>query len=413
MKKTIMTHLNDPGKLEQLYRSNKSAFKQAFAALYPEIQDRPLAEFWHERLNHSSIDTRTKKEWWFLIILAIAAGLIAKFPALFQIEEDYFYARNIGFVVFPVLTVYFARMHQLAIKRMIPIVLASLSGALFINFFPDYPESDTLRLSSLHLLLFLWVLLGWTFIGGKTHLPEKWPEYLKYNGETAIMTALILVAGGIFSALTIGLFATIGTDIEAVYFDYVGIFGLCAAPIAATHLTRYNPQLVGRISPLIARIFSPLVAAMLAIFLIAMVYSGKNPYNDREFLLVFNALLIGVMAVIFFTVSGIEYSPFQKREIRVLLLLSFLTLIVNGVALSAILFRISEWGISPNRTAVLGANVLVLAHLLLVTTQLWRSRSETLNIASIGKAIGWFMPVYFIWSILVTFVFPFVFGFDR
>ncbi|MEX2568811.1 MAG: hypothetical protein WD431_22910, partial [Cyclobacteriaceae bacterium] len=44
----------------------------------------------------------------------------------------------------------------------------------------------------------------------------------------------------------------------------------------------------------------------------------------------------------------------QKRELWVLLLLSAVTIIVNGITLSAILFRISEWGITPNRAAVLG-----------------------------------------------------------
>jgi hypothetical protein len=42
---------------------------------------------------------------------------------------------------------------------------------------------------------------------------------------------------------------------------------------------------------------------MLVVYLIAIVYSGKNPYNNREFLLIFNALLIGVMAIIFFSVA--------------------------------------------------------------------------------------------------------------
>ena len=42
------------------------------------------------------------------------------------------------------------------------------------------------------------------------------------------------------------------------------------------------------------------------------------------------------------------------------------------VALSAIVFRISSLGITPNRFAVLGGNTLNLIHLLLVTSQLFR-----------------------------------------
>ena len=47
-----------------------------------------------------------------------------------------------------------------------------------------------------------------------------------------------------------------------------------------------------------------LVLVMLVIYLGAMFYSGRDPYQDREFLMVFNALLIGVMAIIFFSQIG-------------------------------------------------------------------------------------------------------------
>jgi len=153
------------------------------------------------------------------------------------------------------------------------------------------------------------------------------------------------------------------------------------------------------------------VLVMLIIYLVAIIYSGKDPYNNREFLLMFNALLIGVMAIIFFSVAGYSKTIKSSAETWVLLLLSAVTIIVNGIALSAILFRISEWGITPNRAAVLGGNVLILIHLLLVTTQLFGVLSKKVDMAAVGKAIASYLPVYFIWIIIVTFLFPFLFGF--
>jgi hypothetical protein len=213
------------------------------------------------------------------------------------------------------------------------------------------------------------------------------------------------------TGITIGLFSLIGFDIEKFYFEYVVVFGLPAVPIVGTYLTRTNPQLVGRVSPVIARIFSPLVLVMLIIYLIAIVYARKDPYNDREFLLMFNALLIGVMAIIFFSVAETSKSTRSQTEIWVLFLLSVITIIVNGIALSAILFRISEWGITPNRAAVLGGNVLILINLVLVTVELFRVLSNKTNITGVGKAISFYLPVYFIWTIIVTFIFPFLFAF--
>jgi hypothetical protein len=225
------------------------------------------------------------------------------------------------------------------------------------------------------------------------------------------MTTLILIAGAIMTGITIGLFSLLGFNIKEFYFKNIGIFGLAAAPIVGTYLTQTNPQLVGKVSPVIAKLFSPLVVVMLVIYLIAIVYSRKNPYNDREFLLIFNALLIGVMAIIFFSVAETSKTTKSYMEIWILFLLSVVTIVVNGVALSAILFRISEWGITPNRAAVLGSNVLILINLLLVTVQLVKVLSKKADISGVGKAIAFYLPIYIIWAIIVTFIFPLIFGF--
>jgi hypothetical protein len=78
---------------------------------------------------------------------------------------------------------------------------------------------------------------------------------------------------------------------------------------------------------------------------------------------------------------------------------------------SAILFRIREWGITPNRTAVLGGNVLILINLLLVTVQLFRAVTKKGDSSGVGKAISFYLPIYFVWTIIVTFIFPLLFGF--
>ena len=225
------------------------------------------------------------------------------------------------------------------------------------------------------------------------------------------MTTLILIAGAILTGVTIGLFSLIGFNIERFYFENIVVFELPAAPILGTYLSQTNPQLVGKVSPVIAKIFSPLVLVMLIIYLIAMAYSGKDPYNDREFLLIFNALLIGVMAIIFFSVAETSKTAKNLTEIWVLFLLSVVTVIVNGIALSAILFRISEWGITPNRAAVLGGNALILINLLLVTAQLFKAVSGKKDISGVGKIISTYLPVYAVWTIIVTFIFPLIFGF--
>ena len=410
--KNSLTGFNNPAQLEKLYRADKSTFKRSFNSLYPELKDNILAVYWNERLNFASeeISWGNRKDLVFVIIASLVAGSIAKLPALLSISEDFFYPRNIGFIIFPLLTAYFAWKNKLSPGKIVFIVGATLAGLIFINSLPGLTKSDTLILSCIHLPLFLWSLLGLAFIGETINNGEKRVNFLKYNGDLVVMTTLIVITGAILSGITIGLFSLIGFNIERFYFENIVVFCLPAAPILGTYLIRTNPQLVGKVSPVIAKIFSPLVLVMLVIYLTAMVYSGKDPYNDREFLLVFNALLIGVMAIIFFSVAETSITKSQI-EIWVLFLLSAVTIIVNGIAISAILFRISEWGITPNRAAVLGGNVLILINLLLVTAQIFKVLSKKAEVTGVGKSIAIYLPIYFVWTIIVTFLFPIIFGF--
>jgi hypothetical protein len=151
---------------------------------------------------------------------------------------------------------------------------------------------------------------------------------------------------------------------------------------------------------------------MLVIYLFAVIYTGMDPYNDRNFLLIFNVLLIGVMAIILFSIAETSKNSDSKIGALALLGLSIVTIIVNGIALSAIVFRISEWGITPNRLAVLGGNILIITNLFIVTFRQFQAMKDSNKVQKVENSIASFLPVYIVWVILVTFVFPMLFNFE-
>lgn len=111
----ILHNLNHPQQLEKMYRDNKHVFKKAFNHIYPGIKESITAQVWQERLNFDNEDISwgTRKEFMF-VLLASALGLCwLKFPN-WNINPEYFYPRNIAFIVFPILTIYFARKQQLS-----------------------------------------------------------------------------------------------------------------------------------------------------------------------------------------------------------------------------------------------------------------------------------------------------------
>ena len=412
MRDSIISGINSPAELERLYRKNKTEFKQHFKSVYDEFQDLPIVQFWHERLNYETrISTRNRSEFIFVILASLLAGLLAKLPGILNISEEFYYPRNIGFLVFPFLTAYFLWKNKVSGKLMAVISLAMIACALYINFLPDNMESDTLLLACIHLPILLWGLFGISYSSKETGNLKKRLEFLGFNGDLLVMSALLVLAGALMTGISIGLFKLIGIQIENFYFEYVVIFALPAIPIIAAFLTQSNRQLVSRVSPVIAKIFSPLVLVMLVIYLGAIIYSGKDPYNDREFLMLFNLLLIGVMVLIFFSLAESSARENSAPGRWILFLLSIVTIIVNAIALSAILFRISEWGFTPNRVAVLGANVLILIHLLIVSFRLYQTLIRKTAPGQVGKAIASYLPVYFVWIIIVVFLFPLIFNF--
>jgi hypothetical protein len=413
MKEDIINNLDNPRQLEKLYRENKTTFKRAFNTVYDDIKEHTTAQIWHERLNFDNEDISwgTRNELIFVIITSFIAAVIAKLPQFLAIDPEYFYPRNIGFITFPLLAAYFAWKQKTPTKRLVMASCAILFSVCYINLLPNNPKSDTLILACIHLILFLWAILGFTFVGDNLKNNPKRLDFLRYNGDLVVMTTIILISGFLMTGITMGLFKLIEVRIEEFYVQYIIIGGLAAAPIVGTYLVQTNPHLVNKISPVIAKLFTPLVLIMLFIYLIAVIYTGKDPYNNRDFLLIFNMLLIGVMALILFSIAETSKNTVSNFGTFMLLALSILTIIINGIALSAIVFRISEWGISPNRLAILGSNILILINLLIVTFRLYKTVKDRNEIEKVENSIASFLPIYILWTVLVTFVFPILFNF--
>jgi len=417
LKKIISKNINNPDELEKIYQSDKLTFKIEFLSLSSKIKDKKIYSYWKARLNYtnSSFSIGSRKELLVIFLCSLLAVIIANLPKIFSIDEEFFYTRNISFIVFSPLAIYFIWKKRTKIRKILIISIVIFSSIFYINFLPNHPpnhESDTLILACLHLPVFLWTIFSLLFFGKKITNHKERLSFIKYNGDLVVISGLILLGGIIFSGITVGLFELINIDIEEFYFRYIVITGLASLPVIGTHVIDKNPNIVDKISPFIAKLFSPIVLITLFIYIGSIIFLGSNIYNDRDFLLLFNGVLIAVMALIFFSITEGLSTAMSKMEIGILFLLSLVTIVVNGIALSAILIRIMEWGITPNRTAVLGSNILILANLIIVSTKLYYTLMYDSKLMKVGISIVIFMSIYCLWSSFVTFLFPLIFNFN-
>ena len=404
MEALIITNISNPAALEQLYRSNPAAFARAFEAVYPQISSQVSAHIWRERLVVSTTSWGSMSDWLVVGIFALLAGFLMQLPDIFSISHDYYFPRNMSFIVMPGIGAYFAYKQGMSLRQLLAPLAILAASILFINLLPE--KSTTLLLTCLHIPILIWLVVGYIFAKSD---PGKRMDFLRYHGDLVVMTTVIGLAGGLFTALTINLFNLIQLKIEDFYFRYLVLSILPSVPLFATFLVRQNASLVSKISPVIARIFTPLVSITLAIFLVAIIYSGKDPYNDREFLLLFNGVLIGVMALILFSLGEATKQNASRVHQYFLFALAVLAIIDNGIALSAIGFRLMEYGITPNRLAVLGSNALVMVHMMITTQKLWSFLKGNERIEAVEKSLTSYLPFYAVWAAIVSFVFPLLF----
>jgi hypothetical protein len=418
MAEKIKEFINDPEKLEMLYREDKRSFESGFEKIYPEIANTEMAKFWKSRLDFDKSTDKPKigfgTDIFIMIAVCLFAGFLIKIPDLFNIniKSFFFYEKDAAIIVFLALSIYvFAINRDFSKRNLLITLLVFIVSIIYINLLPNNRSSASVNLVYIHMPLLIWCLFGLVYTDFDFKDQAKRIEFIRHNGDMAIMGALILIAGGILMMITIGLFKAIGVHVENFYMNYILLIGLVSAPVLTSYVLRNYTTLTNRIAHIIATIFSPLVLITLVIYLIAIPISGKDPYNDRNFLMIFNIMLLGVMALIVFSVSETSRNIKQKFNELVLFLLAIVTLIINLIALSAIFYRLGEFGLTPNRLAILVSNILIFVNLILITIDLFKINFKNSKLEIVEFTISKYLPVYLIWVLIVVFAFPVIFGF--
>jgi hypothetical protein len=142
-----------------------------------------------------------------------------------------------------------------------------------------------------------------------------------------------------------------------------------------------------------------------------LLWTGNGVNIERDMLMAFDALLVLVLALVLYSISARDSAaPAGGFDVlQVVLLVS--ALLADAVALWAIGGRISEWGLTANRIAVLGVNLILLVNLAWSTVLYLRFLRGRGMFATLEQWQTDYLPVYAAWAALVVIVFPPLFGF--
>ena len=352
-----------------------------------------------------------------VLILAVAAALAVKVPELFGFrlrpheEVPSFYFRNASLFVFPLLTIYFVWKREMDVARGLRLALPFAAAAVFANVYPFATNSDTERLTALHLPIALWLVVGFTYVRGRWFADGGRMNFVRFSGELFIYYVLIALGGGVLTAFTFMMFAAIDKNAEWFVGPWLIPCGAAGAVIIGSWLAEAKQSVIENMAPVLTRLFTPLFTVLLLAFLATMVWTGSPINVKREVLIGFDLLLVVVVGLVLYAASARDpHAPPDFFDgLQLLLVVS--ALVVDGVALAAIAARINEFGLTPNRVAALGENLILLVNLAVSAWLYVRFLRRRDSFAELERWQIAYLPVYAIWAALVVVVFPLAFEF--
>ena len=340
---------------------------------------------------------------------AIAAGVAIKLAIMAQ-ASDSFYARNASLFVLPLLIGYFAWKRALDTRTLVMLGMGVVAAAVFANAYPFAPEGSTEILTALHLPVALWLGVGIAYAGGRWSQVAGRMDFIRFSGELLIYYALIALGGGVITGFMAMIFEVIGIDIEPFMENWFPCL-VAGAVIVAAWLVEAKQSVVENMAPVLTRLFTPIVILLLLAFLGTLAFTARGINVERDALLAFDVLLLLVLALFLYTLSARDASapagPFDI--LQVVLLVS--ALLADAFALWAIGARISEFGFTPNRVAVLGINLILLVNLAWSALLYLRFLRGQASFAALEKWQTGYLPVYAGWAAVVVVGFPVVFGY--
>ena len=358
---------------------------------------------------------RSRRELLVMVLCAAVAALAIKVPALFGLDisddDAAFYVRNASLFALPALAAYFAWQRRVSPRVIGVLALLFIVGAVGANAYPLADDSQSLVLTAIHLPIALWLVVGVAYVGGDWRSDRRRMDFIRFTGEWLIYFVLIGLGGGVLVLFTVGTFNAISLDAEEFISSWLLPCGAMAAVIVSAWLVEAKQSVVENMAPVLTRLFTPLFAVTLLTFLVAMIWTNKGIDVERDVLIIFDLLLVIVLGLLLYAISARDpvARPGLFDKLQLALVVS--ALIIDVMVLLAIAGRITEWGFSPNKTAALGENVILLTNLAWTA---WLFLGFVQRRTPFARLEHWqtrYLIVYAVWAWTVVLIFPLVFDF--
>ncbi|WP_291300700.1 permease prefix domain 1-containing protein [Desulfosporosinus sp. BICA1-9] len=197
-----------------------------------------------------------------VVIFALLAGTLFKIPELFGfglLDQDgeikIFFIKNLSFFILPFIAAFFLIKRKAGLKTWATILGIFILAAVIINVYPSFDPHHTEVLTIFHLPLFLWLVVGATYIGREWQGSKGRMNFIRFTGEAFIYGVLVMAGVMVLFLFTLVIFEAIQIDVEKFLAEYLLIYGGCAAAMITVYLVEAKKSVVENFAPILAKIF--------------------------------------------------------------------------------------------------------------------------------------------------------------
>ena len=340
-------------------------------------------------------------------VLIQVARLLSGMPG----TTEAWFIRDASLFVLPVLAGYFAVQRRMPWSRILVLGLIVAALALAVNLFPFPDGASTDVLVAIHLPVALWFAVGAAYVGGDIRSSARRMDFIRFTGEWAIYYALIALGGAVLIGLTVAVLTPIAPEAVGEVINWVLPSGAAGAVVVAAWLVEAKKSVIENLAPVLTAIFTPLFAVMLLVAAVAYTVAGIGRDFDRDLLTVFDMLLLVVLGLVVYGISARELTH-GARAMDVIRLVAVVAAVVLDILVLVSMFaRVGELGLTANRVAALGLNIVLFVNLAVTAWLIVRLLTGRGQAVRLERWQTGYLPVFAGWVVFVVLVLPPLFRF--
>jgi hypothetical protein len=425
---------DDPRQLEQIYQTARqthavNGFTAALLESYREAPGNLLYGAWYYRLQHSAQDSQHMwrgANWKLAVPVSVLLGL-----ALWLLSDPrWTLAGGVPYLAIlwaPITALCITGFLSLAARQryqraaLAGVALALLTGYVLVMVARLEParQMTYLTLMVAHLPLLAGSAVGLAVLGWGSAARERF-AFLTKSIEAIGTAGVAVIAGGIFVALTYGMFLALSMDLPELVVRLLVAGGAGLIPVLAV-ATVYDPAAspseqefgrgFGKVLTILMRALLPLTLIVLVVYVCAIPFSFFAPFTNRDVLIVYNAMLFAIMGLLI-GVTPLSAGDLPGRYgswLRVgIIAVAGLVVLVSVYALAAIVYRTAQGQLTMNRLTVIGWNTINIGILVALLYRQLRPGGRSW-VDGVQAAFRLGTVVYVVWAAFLTLALPWLF----